>query len=126
LKGKTGRLPAGQADDDMSTAAPAPACGRARVQLLDGEPLVDFSDRELDLLFADWMRGRLSQTLEVWLGQTERFELANFLGVELRSRAGAAPPLGLPLFYLLLNPRFCVDEPFSGITHKYWTLNVEK
>ena len=74
------------------------------------EPLVDFGDGELDLLLADRMLGCFSLLLEVGLCKAERLDFADLLRINLRATAAAAPPLGLPLFDLLLNPRFCVDE----------------
>ena len=82
------------------------------------ESLIDFSDGELDLLLAYGMLGRFRLPLEIGFGETKRFEFADSLRIDLRAAAAAAPPLGLPLFDLLLDPRFCVDEAFSGITHK--------
>ena len=81
------------------------------------ESLIDFSDGELDLLLAYGMLGRFRLPLEIGFGETKRFEFADFLRIDLRAAAAAAPPLGFPLFDLFLDPRFCVDEAFSGITH---------
>jgi hypothetical protein len=85
---------------------------------LSGEPLVDFSDGELDLLLSHRMLCRFSLLLEVGLGKAKRFELSDSLGIDFRAAAGAMPPLGFPLFDLFLDACFCVDEAFSGITHK--------
>src|SRR4029079_16645441 len=73
---------------------------------------------ELDLLLADGMLGRFSLLFEIGLGKAKRFEFADLLRIDLRTADAAAPPLGFPFLNLLLNPRFCVDEAFSGITHK--------
>lgn len=86
--------------------------------LLPGEPFVDFSDGELDLLLAHRMLGRFCLLFEVGLGKAKRFELSNFLGIDFRAAAGTLPPLGFPLFDLFLDACFCVYEAFSGITHK--------
>jgi hypothetical protein len=86
--------------------------------LLLREPLVDFSDGELDLLLPHGMLGRLSLLLEIGLGEAERFELADLLGIDFRPAAAAPPAFGFPLFDLFLDARFCVYEAFSGITHK--------
>ena len=64
------------------------------------------------------MRGRFRLALEIRFRQSKRFEFADLLGIDLRPAAAAPPALGFPFFDLLLDPRFCVDEAFSGITHK--------
>jgi hypothetical protein len=91
--------------------------GRLR-RLPEGEPLVDFGDRELDLLLAHGMRGGFRLPLEVRLRQPERLLFPNLLRIDLRPGIGPPPPLRFPLLDLFLNPRFRVDEAFSGITHK--------
>jgi hypothetical protein len=89
-----------------------------RQLLIRGQPFVDFGDGQLDLLLADGMLGRFSLALEIGFRKAERFEFADLLGIDFRSPASAAPPLGFPFLNLLLDSRFCVDEAFSGITHK--------
>jgi hypothetical protein len=86
--------------------------------LLQGKPLVDFSNGKLDLLLSHRMLCRFSLLLEVGLGEAKRFELSDFLRIDFRAAAGALPPLGFPLFDLFLDACFCVYEAFSGITHK--------
>ena len=86
--------------------------------LLQGEPLVDFSDGELDLLLPYRMLGRFRLLLEIGLGKAKRFELSDSLGIDFRAAAGALPSLGFPLLDLFLDACFCVYEAFSGITHK--------
>ena len=81
------------------------------------QPLVDFRDGELDLLLADGMLGRFCLLLEIGLRKAERFEFADLLRINLGATAAATSPLGFPLFNLFLDPRFCVNEAFSGITH---------
>src|SRR4029078_11289779 len=76
----------------VGTAADMPP-GELR---LSGEPLVDFSDGELDLLLSHRMLGRLSLLLEVGLGKAKRFELSDSLGIDFRAAAGAMPPLVFP------------------------------
>ena len=95
-----------------------------RADYLLSQALVDFGNRELDLLLTDRMRGRFCLPLQVRPGQPERLELAYFLGVDLRPSAAAAAPLGFSFFHLLLDARFRVDQAFSGITHgSCWTLS---
>jgi hypothetical protein len=86
--------------------------------LIGSEPFVDFGDSKLDLLLAHGMLGRFSLLFEIGFRQAERLEFADFLGIDLGRSAGAASPFSFPFFNLFLNPRFCVDEAFSGITHK--------
>src|SRR5262249_10508167 len=90
----------------------------SRGLLLQGESLVDFSDGELDLLLPHRVLGRLRLLFEVGLGKAKRFELSDFLGIDLRSAASPLPAFGFPLFDLFLDACFCVYEAFSGITHK--------
>ncbi len=90
----------------------------ARVLLSQREPLVDLGDSELDLLLAHGVLGRFGLPFEIGFGEAKRFEFADLLRIDLRTAAAAPSALGLPLFDLFLNPRFCVDEAFSGITHK--------
>jgi hypothetical protein len=86
--------------------------------LLEGETLVDFSDGELDLLLPYRMLGRFCLLLEIGFREAQRFELSDFLGIDLGAAAGALPALRFPLFDLFLDARFRVYEAFSGITHK--------
>ena len=88
------------------------------------ESLIDFRDRQFDLLLTNGVLGRFRLTLQVRLGQPKGLELAYLLGIDFRAAATAAAPLGLTLFDLFLDARFRVDQAFSGITHKScWTLS---
>ncbi len=82
------------------------------------EPLVYLGDRKLDLLLPYRMFGSFGLALKVRLRQSKRFELAHLFGIDLRAAAGAPAALGFALLHLFLDARFCVDEAFSGITHK--------
>jgi hypothetical protein len=81
--------------------------------LFKREPLVDFSDGELDLLLSYRMLGRFRLLLEIGLGEAKRFELSDLLGIDFRSAGAALPAFGFPLFDLFLDARFCVYEAFS-------------
>ena len=82
------------------------------------EPLVDLGDRKLDLLLPYRMFGSFGLALKVRLRQSKRFELAHLFGIDLRAATAAPAALGFAFFDLFLDARFCVDEAFSGITHK--------
>jgi hypothetical protein len=64
------------------------------------------------------MRRRFRLALEIGFRQPQGFDFAHLLRIDLRSAAAAAAALRFALLNLFLDARFCVDEAFSGITHK--------
>ena len=90
-----------------------------RVPLACRKPLVYFRNRCLDLLFTDRMRGRGGLTLELCLGQPQRFELSHLVGIDGRTCCAAPLPFRLTFLDPFLNSRIRVDESLSRITHTF-------
>ena len=115
---------AGQTRQIGRIVDPRPATSRALARpstrpALPGcaEAPVDFFESRVDLLLADWMRGRLALARQFRLGQLQRLDLALLLGINLRHSARAAAAFGFPFFDLFLDSRFRVNQAFSGISH---------
>src|SRR5687767_12952350 len=82
------------------------------------ESFVDFRDRELNLLLSNRMCRGFCLLLEVEARQFQRLHLPNLLRIYFRGTPGASLALGFELLHTLLDPRLCVYESFSGVTHK--------
>jgi hypothetical protein len=88
------------------------------VILAGRETLVDLGEGRLNLLLPHGVRCRRGLALELGTSQTQRLDCAGPLGVGSLLRASTAAPFGLSLFHLFLDSRVCVDQAFSGVTHK--------
>jgi hypothetical protein len=109
------------------------ACGYILGLCLCGGPeiaetAVDLGNRIHQMQPPRFMHGHRKLPFEIDLGQAQRFQRANALGIETRFFLFGYTAAVLDFFHALLKPRARVDKSFSGVSHAvsspfwYWFL----
>ena len=82
------------------------------------DSLLDLRDRLSDLLFAGRVRRHLELALHLSLGEPQRLDLSDALGVWPPGVLAGLASFLFPFFHALGETGLRVDEAFSGITHR--------